>query len=110
MRTSSDVKIRQQNLVNERTNERYLRLAAGDATLAFGGGGDTTVDDDNFVVTWKDEDNALIILHPLMHTDRQTQTIQLCRHILYSKRLFRKTKREKALQQHCSAERVDIGH
>ena len=40
MRTSSsDVKIRQQNLVNERTNERYLRLAAGDATLAFGGGG-----------------------------------------------------------------------
>ena len=38
MRTSSDVKIRQQNLVNERTNERYLRLAAGDATLAFGPG------------------------------------------------------------------------
>ena len=93
----------------KRAHERTLftpRSGRRDARLRTGGGGDTTVGDDNFVATWKDADNALIILHPLMHTDRQTQTTLLCRHIIYSKRIFRRGKREKTLQQHCSAERV----
>ena len=104
---SSDVKIRQQNLVNERTNERYLRLAAGDATLAFGPeeeeippSATTTLSQHGKTQTTPSSSSILSCI-PIAKHKQHFFVVTLS-----TPNEYFDVEREKTLQQHCSAERV----